>query len=111
MLVDLVSHHVVDLLPGREKAPLIAWPADHPGIEMVCRDRAGAYAEAASAGAPQARQVADACTRGTTWPTRSNAPSSPIGPACHHRHRSRPNPHRRRRPTPPSTRTPVPSSG
>ncbi|WSB30882.1 ISL3 family transposase [Streptomyces sp. NBC_01788] len=60
VLVDLDSHRVVDLLPGREKAPLVSWLADHPGIEMVCRDRAGAYAEAASAGAPQARQVADA---------------------------------------------------
>lgn len=60
VLVDLNSHRVVDLLPGREKAPLAAWLADHPDIEMVCRDRAGAYAEAASAGAPQARQVADA---------------------------------------------------
>jgi transposase len=60
VLVDLDSHRVVDLLPGREKAPLATWLADHPGIEMVCRDRAGAYAEAASAGAPQARQVADA---------------------------------------------------
>ncbi|WP_369220599.1 ISL3 family transposase [Streptomyces sp. R39] len=60
VLVDLGSHRVVDLLPGREKAPLVAWLADHPGIEMICRDRAGAYAEAAKAGAPQARQVADA---------------------------------------------------
>lgn len=52
VLVDLNSHRVVDLLPGREKAPLVAWLTDHPGIEMICRDRAGAYAEAASAGAP-----------------------------------------------------------
>ncbi|SNT56138.1 ISL3 family transposase [Actinacidiphila glaucinigra] len=60
VLVDLDSHRVVDLLPGRGKAPLVSWLADHPGIEMVCRDRAGAYAEAANVGAPQARQVADA---------------------------------------------------
>ncbi|MFF8432235.1 ISL3 family transposase [Streptomyces sp. NPDC016566] len=60
VLVDLDSHRVVDLLPGREKAPLVSWLADHPGIETVCRDRAGAYAEAANTGAPRARQVADA---------------------------------------------------
>lgn len=60
VLVDLGSHRVVDLLPGREKAPLAAWLADHPGTEMIRRDRAGAYAEAARAGAPQARQ-------GTWW--------------------------------------------
>ena len=39
--------------------PLVAWLKKHPEIEIISRDRARNYAEAASQGAPQATQVAD----------------------------------------------------
>ncbi|SCF88970.1 MULTISPECIES: ISL3 family transposase [unclassified Streptomyces] len=59
VVIDAETHQVLDLLPERDAASLAPWLAAHPGIEVVCRDRAGAYAEAADTAAPQALQVAD----------------------------------------------------
>jgi len=59
ILVDLERNRVVDLLPDRETGTVSAWLQQHGGIEAVARDRAGAYADAARQGAPDALQVAD----------------------------------------------------
>jgi transposase len=59
ILVDLVSHRVLDLLPERSSATVAAWRARHPTITAVCRDRRPLYADGIRQGAPTAVQVVD----------------------------------------------------
>jgi len=59
ILCDLERDCVIDLLPDHKAATLAVWLRRHPGVEILVRHRAGAYAEGAARGASDAIQVAD----------------------------------------------------
>jgi transposase len=59
ILCDLERRCPVDLLPERSADALAQWLWAHPEVETITRDRADDYIKGATAGAPQAVQVAD----------------------------------------------------
>ncbi len=80
ILCDLERGKVVDLLPVRSTESTAEWIRSHPGTEIVSRDRASLYAQAATLAAPHAVQVAD------RWHLLHNLTESFIGVlAPHHR--------------------------
>jgi transposase len=59
LLVGVEAGRVVDVLPDRTSETFAAWLTEHPGAEIICRDRAGAYTKAVRQAAPDALEVAD----------------------------------------------------
>ncbi|MEU4173020.1 transposase [Streptomyces sp. NPDC026665] len=59
MLVDVEVGRVVDVLPDRTSETFSDWLTEHPGVEIMCRERATAYTKAVREAAPHAIEVAD----------------------------------------------------
>ncbi|BDB29760.1 ISL3 family transposase (plasmid) [Cupriavidus sp. P-10] len=59
IIVDLERREPIEVFAGRDAIAVAAWMRAHPSIEIVARDRAGAYSEAVDLALPAAKQVSD----------------------------------------------------
>ncbi|MGT2428645.1 ISL3 family transposase [Cupriavidus basilensis] len=59
IIVDLERREPIEVFAGREAIAVAAWMRAHPSIEIVARNRAGAYSEAVDIALPAATQVSD----------------------------------------------------
>ncbi|MFF4121744.1 transposase [Streptomyces sp. NPDC001714] len=65
VLVDVEAGRVVDVLPDRSSETFAAWLTEHPGAEIICRDRATAYTKAVKEPplTPWKSRIAGTCCR------------------------------------------------
>jgi transposase len=56
ILVDLERNKPIALLPDRKAEALAEWLIQHPGVEVLSRDRSKAYRSGMTQGAPEAIQ-------------------------------------------------------
>lgn len=59
ILVDVEKRRPIDVLPDRTSETFASWLVNHPGVEIICRDRASSYTRAIKEAAPHAVEVAD----------------------------------------------------
>jgi DNA-binding NarL/FixJ family response regulator len=59
VLIDAETGQRIDVVAGRRAETLETWLRSHPGVEVVCRDGSGAYAEAVRRALPGAVQAGD----------------------------------------------------
>jgi transposase len=59
IVIDAVSGERIEVLPDHRKETVTAWLREHPGIEVVCRDGSGAFAQATTDADPEIVQVTD----------------------------------------------------
>jgi transposase len=59
ILVDLEERRVVDRLDAATAGAFSSWLQAHPGVEVISRDRGGAFTDGGREGAPDAIPIAD----------------------------------------------------